>query len=145
MTAAPQISAQRKLEFKFDLRASTSHGLFNRGNYLLVLANDLVGGWKKIYLSQTTQQDIFRALQMPGYYRKPRSSLIKLTRLSKFLSIPLIATVAAWPACTTRQAARFLFTDVTVTGWKEPSCDGPRRSWSPSRKTPLTRKQSDWT
>jgi len=83
---------------------------------------------KKIYLSQTTQQDIFRALQMQGSYRKPRSSLIKLTRLSKFLSIPLIATVAASPARTTRQAARFLFTDVTVTRWKEPSCDGPRRS-----------------
>ena len=44
MTAAPQISAQRKLEFKSDLWASTSHVLFNRANYLLALANDLVGG-----------------------------------------------------------------------------------------------------
>lgn len=51
-----------------------------------------------------------------------------LTRLSKLLSIPLIATEAAWPARTTRQAARFLFTDVTVTGWKCPSIEGPRRS-----------------
>lgn len=51
-----------------------------------------------------------------------------LTRRNKLLSIPLIATEAAWPARTTRQAARFLFTDVTVTGWKSPSIEGPKSS-----------------
>ena len=34
-----------KLEFKLDLWASKSHVLFNQGNYLLVLANDLDRGW----------------------------------------------------------------------------------------------------